>query len=99
MTNQRLRNLTTGRLHTCMDDIYEDLELITNMKGIMTHMLPRACKAIRPWLKKHLTDERFWNDEYDTGHTGDTELPIMTPDEQGEMMRLYSEQPSPFYNL
>ena len=32
MDIQRLRNLTTGRLHTEMGHIYEDLELITGMR-------------------------------------------------------------------
>lgn len=45
---QRVRNLTTGRLHTKMDDIYEDIEFLTGEKGIMTHMLLRAREAMMP---------------------------------------------------
>lgn len=35
-------------------------------RGLMTHMLPRAARAVEPWLRKHVTDARFWEDEYDT---------------------------------
>ena len=36
MNIQRLRNLTTGRLHTEMGHIYEDLGIITGETGLMT---------------------------------------------------------------
>jgi len=38
--SKRLRNLTTHRLHTKLDHIYEDLEWISGETGLMTHMLP-----------------------------------------------------------
>lgn len=51
MEIQRLRNLTTGILHTEVGHIYEDIEFLTGEKGIMTHMLPRACEAMMPILE------------------------------------------------
>lgn len=46
MDVQRLRNLTTGRLHTEIGFVYEDIEHLTGVKGIMTHMMPRAMRAL-----------------------------------------------------
>lgn len=95
MDCQRLRNLTTGRLHTNIDCIYKDLEIITGQTGLMTHMLPRAVGAITPWLRKHVTDARFWNGEYDPSHTGDYALPEPTEADRAEMFELYKAQPNP----
>lgn len=74
MNIQRLRNLTTGRLHTEVAHIYEDLGQITGEDGLMTHMLPRVMDAVKPWLQKHVTDPRFWDGEYDTEHVGECDL-------------------------
>jgi hypothetical protein len=70
MNIQRLRNLTTGRLHTKMEHIYEDLGIITGETWLMTHMLPRAMREVEPWLRKHFTEPRLWDGEYDVTHTG-----------------------------
>ncbi len=51
---QRLRNLTTSRLHTDIGCVYEDLGIITGETGLMTHMLPRAMGAVEPWLLAHV---------------------------------------------
>jgi hypothetical protein len=75
MDIQRLRNLTTGRLHTEVEHVYEDLEFITGRQGLMTHMLPRALRACEPWLREHVTDARFWNGSYDTAHIGEFAIP------------------------
>lgn len=48
----RLRNLTTLRLHTSMDDICHDIEFIVGEDGMLTHHLPAAGKAIQPWLEE-----------------------------------------------
>lgn len=95
MDIQRLRNLTTGRLHTEISHIYQDMELITGEKGLMTHMLPRVAKAIEPWLRKNVMEQRFWEDVYDTTHTGDYSLPEPTQEERAEMFKLYCAQPNP----
>ena len=95
MDIQRLRNLTTGRLHTDIGHVYEDLETITGEKGLMTHMLPRAVRAVEPWLREHVTDPRFWNGEYDTNHTGEQALPGPTPGDRAAMFYRYKAQPNP----
>ena len=95
MNIQRLRTLTTGRLHADMGSVYEDLETITGEAGLMSHMLPRAMKAVEPWLRKHVTDERFWNGEYDPSHEGEFALPEATTEERAEMFERYKAQPDP----
>jgi len=93
---QRLRNLTTGRLHTEMGHIYEDLGAITGEDGLMTHMLPRAMDAIKPWLLEHVKDARFWNGEFDKTHVGEFELPESTSDDRKAMFERYKAMPNPF---
>lgn len=95
MDIQRLRNLTTRRLHTKMEHIYEDLGIITGESGLMTHMLPRAMRAVEPWLREHVTDSRFWDDAYDTTHTGTLELPTPSGSDRDAMFERYAAQPNP----
>ena len=92
---QRLRNLTTFILHTEMGHIYEDLEMITGERGLMTHMLPRMVRAVQPWLREHVTDARFWNGKFDTTHTGEIALPEPTEEDRKAMVARYMEQPNP----
>jgi hypothetical protein len=95
MDIQRLRNLTTGRLHTEIGHVYEDLEKITGQDGLMTHMLPRAARAIEPWLKEQVKDSRFWDGEYDVTHTGEYTLTEPSEEDRAKMLELYKEQPNP----
>lgn len=81
---QRMRNLTTGRLHTEMAHIYEDIEAITGEEGIMTHHLPAACEALRPYLRRFVEDERFWDGEYDTDHEGVVSIPVMDAESRSQ---------------
>ena len=92
---QRLRNLTTAKLHTEMSHIYEDLAGMTGAGTLMTHMLPRVLRAVKPWLQEHVTDARFWDGKYDTTHTGEIELPTPTIAERLLMLDRYREQPDP----
>ena len=95
MNIQRLRNLTTGRLHTEMGDIYKDLEFLTGMEGLFTHMLPRALTAVTPWLKEEVTDPRFWDGEFDQSHIGEIEIPTPTDEDRKKMLAIYMDQPNP----
>lgn len=95
MDIQRLRNLTTGRLHTRIEHIYEDIERLTGAEGIMTHQIPNAFRAMEPWLRSVVTDPRFWDDEYDTSHVGEVEVPVMTDAERELMFKRYAALPSP----
>jgi hypothetical protein len=95
MKIQRLRNLTTGVLHTEIGHVYEDLETLTGERGLMTHMLPRALRAAEPWLREKVIDPRYWNKEWDKEHVGEIELPTPTAQDRKEMMYRYMDQPNP----
>lgn len=95
MDIQRLRNLTTGRLHTEIGHVYQDIEFLTGERGVMTHMLPRACRAMEPYLREQVPDEQFWRDEYDTNHTGDIDLRPMNEAERADFWVRYGEMPNP----
>jgi hypothetical protein len=95
MDIQRLRNLTTGKLHTEMGHIYEDLGILTGEKGLMTHMLPRAMRAVEPWLRDKVKDTRFWDGEYDTNHLGTFDLPLPTEEDQKVFFERFAAMPNP----
>lgn len=95
MDIQRLRNLTTLRLHTKMDHIYQDVDYLTGTPGVMTHQLSRAARALLPYLQRQLQDRRFFEDTYDVTHVGEVEISPMGPEDLVEFWRLYSEQPDP----
>ena len=95
MDIQRLRNLTTGRLHTEMDHIYEDLEFLTGEKGLMTHMLPRAMRSVEPWLRERVLDSRFWDGDFDITHTGNIDLPRPTKEDQKVFFERFASMPNP----
>ena len=91
MDIQRLRNLTTGRLHTEIGCFHEDLELVTGERGLLRHMLPRVLQSIEPWLMAHVPDQRFWDGKLDVSHTGEYGLPEPTAEERGAMLERYAE--------
>lgn len=90
MNIQRLRNLTTRRLHTKMSHIYQDLETILGKTDLTTDELPMARQACEPWLKEHVTDPRFWDSKYDTTHVGDLNLPTPSEADRKAMLERYS---------
>lgn len=94
--SQRLRNLTTHRLHTKMDDIYKDLEWLYGVGGLMTHMLPNMLEAATPWLRKYVRDEKYWDSEYDVSHVETFILPDPLAPEREQMWDRYRALPSPF---
>jgi hypothetical protein len=87
---QRARNLTTGRLHTRIEDIYADVEYLTGEAGVFTHMLPNAFRALQPYLREVVTEPRFWDGEYDTSHTGSVSLPPMNDEQRREFWKRYA---------
>ena len=80
ISNQRLRTLTTQRLHTKLEDLYVDLCAFTGIQPL-THQLPALLNAIAPYLKSKLNDPRFWDDKYDPTHIGETEIDAMSTQE------------------
>jgi hypothetical protein len=77
-----------------MEHIYEDIALITGEDGIMTHQLPNACRAMEPYLREKVTDDRIWDGEYDPTHTGEIDVPQMDGAAQEAMWKRYGEMPS-----
>lgn len=94
MDIQRLRNITTGILHTKIEHVYADIEQITGCSGVMTHQLPNACRALGPYLREELQDTRLWDRMYDPNHIGEIEVPTMNEAEQKAMWDRYEAMPS-----
>lgn len=96
ISNQRLRNLTTGRMHTSLADIQFDIEALVGTDGLFIHQIPAAYTALLPWLKERVTEARFWDGAYDLSHDGETEIEPMNEEEQKAFWKSYMDQPSPF---
>lgn len=93
MQIQRLRNLTTSRLHTKIGHVYEDLEFFLGYPGLFTHMLPNANRALEPFLRQQFPDIRLW---YDPTHTGEVDARPLNDEEKVAFWKRYEELPSPF---
>lgn len=91
MDIQRLRNLTTRRLHTKMSDIYKDVEELVGEAGVMTHSLPRAVDAMTPYLKSVAKDARFWDGKYDPSHVGEIDVTPMNEEQKRVFWQLFAE--------
>lgn len=94
MDIQRLRNLSTGMLHTKIDHVYEDIEYLVGEKGVMTHMLPNAMRALEPYLREKAPDPRLWDDKYYTTHQGEIDVTPMEGDAKEEFWKRYKSYPS-----
>lgn len=97
MDIQRLRNLTTGRLHTEVGHVYQDMEFFTGEPGLFTHMLPNMWRAIEPWLREQFPDPRLWDGAYDTTHTGEIEAYPMDAEAKQAAMQRYAALPNPLF--
>jgi hypothetical protein len=95
----RLRSLTTGKLHTDVGHVYQDLEFITGVQGFMTHQLPNVMRAVEPWLKENVLCDQFWNGEYNPELIGDFDIQPMTKIEREKFEKRYAELPHPFSNF
>ena len=95
MDIQRLRNLTTGKLHTEINHVSEDIETITGLPGLMTHQIPNAMTALKPWLLDNVMNSRFWDDNFDITHVGNIELPEMSDEERDALLDRFVYTPSP----
>ena len=92
---QRLRTLTTGPLHTEIDDVKEDLGLIFGDTGFMTHMLPNLLDAALPWLRSIGLDARFFDGAHDPSHVGTITIPVPTAADRAAMWGRYRALPNP----
>ena len=82
-----------------MDHIYQDIEWVTGEKGVMTHMIPNACRAMEDYLREQVTEERFWDSKFDLNHIGEIELKPMNEDEREQFWERYQKLPHPFAQL
>ncbi len=84
-----LRNITTGILHTKIEDVYVFLEKYIEADGIMTHQIPSACRALEPFLKTKLSADWFdkvWEKE---NLDVEVEVPNMTENELKDFWTSY----------
>ena len=81
-TKGKLRNITTGILHTKMSDVYDFFEEYTGEEGIMTHLLPSAKLALMPVLRARLTEDWFNKEWVKTGLDEEVEISEMNEEEK-----------------
>jgi hypothetical protein len=94
---QRLRTLTTGKLHTEIDDVKEDLgRIFDRPDSVTTHMIPNLLDAALPWLQSIGLPERFFDGTADASHVGDITIPEPTDADRAAMWQRYRALPSPF---
>ena len=93
MEIQRVRNLTTGILHTDLDCVYDDLSALTGLK-FFTQEIPNACRALQPYLREYITEDRFWVEKWDREHVGEIDIPAMTDDHRAAFLERYRALPS-----
>ena len=74
MKYQRIRNLTTGLMHTNIRDIKEDIAYLVGAKYTSSATISKSNKALYPFLEARLSDRRFFNKTHDEEHTGDIEI-------------------------
>jgi len=90
---QRIRTLTTGRLHTKIEHIYEDIEFFTQAPGIMTHHIPAAMRALQPALRNRFYGaHRIWHGGYDPNHVGDFDVEPLNEEEIAEFWTLFKAE-------
>lgn len=93
----RLRNLTTGKLHTQIEHVYEDMAFIVSYKGIMTHQIPAALKAIKPYLKRVVLDSEYWDGEFRPDVQGEYEISPMCAEEKSKFFEIFLEESDKFW--
>jgi hypothetical protein len=102
-TRAQVRNFTTGKLHSSMDDVYEFANKYCTfndgwMDDYMTHHLPSVKDAISPILKRHL-DASFFDDKYDTSNLDDKiELPKLSESEIIEYKSAFAASNTELWN-
>lgn len=92
-TKGELRNITTGILHTEIGKVYEFFINYLDMKGIMTHNLPPAYRAIEPIMVRKLAHlpEYFTKEWIKTGLDEAVEIPDLTSEEREEFWSAYQK--------
>lgn len=98
MDIQRIRNLTTGILHTDVSHLYKDIEYLTSSPGIMTHHLPAASRALKPALHARFYGAaRIWHGGYDPNHVGDFDVAPLDDEELSAFWSLFEQELSTYW--
>lgn len=90
-TKGKLRNVTSGRLHTDIGDVYKFYEEYCEADGIMTHQIPSAFKALLPILKGKLSEEWFTDEWIKTGLDEPAEIAELTTEEKAAFWKSFGE--------
>jgi len=91
-TNGKLKNVTSGVLHTSMTDIHAFYEVYLGMERIFTHQLPKTFDALLPILNRKLDDAWFipqWNKD-EVWQNEPIEIPDLTKEEKDEFWKNYN---------
>lgn len=99
-TNGKLRNVTSGILHTEIGDVYKFYEQYLGAEGIMTHQLPSAGKALDSILKRKLTDEWFTKEWIQDKEwlAKEVEIADLTQEEKDEFWKEYQVHASAMWD-
>lgn len=95
MEIQTLRAITTGKMHTSLSETCAAIEYLVGERGMMTHHIGMAIRALEPWLREKVADPRFWDGRCDPEHVGDYPIEPMTADEQAAFWKRFESQPNP----
>jgi len=94
MDVQRLRNLTTGVVHTKPYHMFFDIEFLTGVIGISIKDMSLALKALKPWLRDQVDDDSFWIPEMDVSNQGQYDIQPMSNEEKAAFLKRYYNQSS-----
>jgi len=92
---QRIRNLTSGILHTNPEDVKNDLGAILGIGDSLPHfMVTKMMQPVKDFLRKNILDQRFWDDKLDLSHVGTINISEPTDAELGKIWTAYNKEQS-----
>lgn len=91
MDVQRLRNLTTGIVHTEDEHIPQDIEFLTGVPGVTGEMIPTAIKALKPWLHSQIDDDSMWGSFINTSDQGELDIEPMKYSEKKAFFKRFAK--------
>ena len=89
MDIQRIRNITTGIIHTSFEEMSKDIQMITGIEGVTTIGIPYVGRLAQLFLKEQFPDPRFWERAMDETHVGELEVRNMTMDDRQRIFEAY----------
>jgi hypothetical protein len=92
----KLRNITTGILHTKIQDVYEFFENYTGIK-VWTHELPAAQEILVPFLKTKIGPSWFVNKFIPEENDYSLIIPDLTEEERKLFYEKFEEARNNFF--